>query len=274
MNAPIPVRKPDFSAIFSRSPIPAADTGSATMAEQPIVAQRTDQEHQSYPGAGLLPVIFIGYLFYRRVKNSKISKKADKTDAEDLSLAMDAAASVASGEYYRNIRNDFFGSSADGVNLQKGEVILFATRSSYYRDRVIKHYSGRSVGTTVKVGGMPIRFGASKGKPVDVRETIHESDGVFILTNKAVYFNGDKKSLRILLGKIVSYRAEEDYITIQRDAETAYPQKFTIPFKSAIVVERLLDDAVEGVVADKMQIDDNGESDVSPEMVLTMRDSH
>lgn len=262
MYAPIPSKKPDFSAIFTDQQVPASGaTQSVASVEQPVAAQ--EQHADGIPGAGLLPIMAIGYLFYRRVKKSKAVK-----EAADLRLAIEA---IDSGDYYRDISSHSFGAAAEGINLSKGEVILFATRSQYYRDRVTKHYSGRSVGITLRVAGMPLRFGASKGTPVDVRETIHVSDGIFVLTNKSVYFNGDKKSLRILLGKIVSYRADKDTIVIQRDAETAYPQRFVIPFGS-VVVERLLDDAVSGVVADMVSVS-AASDDVSPEMVLAMGDA-
>lgn len=271
MYAPIPSKKPDFSAIFTDQQVPASGaTQSVASVEQPVAAQ--ERHADGIPGAGLLPIMAIGYLFYRRVKKSKIVKDASVKEAADLRLAIEVINSIDSGDYYRDISSNSFGAAAEGINLSKGEIILFATRSQYYRDRVTKHYSGRSVGTTLRVAGMPLRFGASKGKPIDVRETILESDGTFVLTNKAVYFNGDKKSLRILLGKIVSYRADKDTIVIQRDAETAYPQRFAIPFRGSVVVERLLDDAVSGVVADMVSVS-AASDDVSPEMVLAMGDA-
>lgn len=271
MNTPIPERKPDFNAILSDTTLPAAGSDVAVMVDQPTLPQTN--EHAGVPGSSLLPVLFVGYLFYRYVKGTKIASAA-KARADDESVVNGIVSSVIDGSYYKGLSNDDFGNAAAGINLAKDERILFAAPSKYYRDRVIKHYEGRSVGTTIRLAGVPIRLGASKGRPIDVRETIFESDGVFVLTTRAVYFNGNKKSLRILLGKIVSYKGEADHVVIQRDAETAYPQRFTVPGSQALIVEALLDDATTGVTASKLSMAVDHEDDVTPELALTMRDAN
>lgn len=271
MNTPIPERKPDFNAILSDPTLPAAGSDVAVMVDQPTLPQTN--EDAGVPGGSLLPVLFVGYLFYRYVKGTKIASAA-KARADDESVVNGIVSSVIDGSYYKGLSNDDFGNAAAGINLAKDERILFAAPSKYYRDRVIKHYEGRSAGTTIRLAGMPIRLGASKGRPIDVRETIFESDGVFVLTTRAVYFNGNKKSVRILLGKIVSYKGEADHVVIQRDAETAYPQRFTVPGSQALIVEALLDDATTGVTASKLSQAVDHEDDVTTEMVLTMRDAN
>lgn len=271
MNTPIPEKKPDFNAILSDTALPAVGSEAVVMVDQPT--QPIRQDGSGMPGGPLLPVLFVGYLFYRYVKGAKIASTA-KTRADDERLVNGVVSSVIDGSYYKGLSNDDFGNAAAGINLAKDERILFAAPSKYYRDRVVKHYEGRSAGTTIRLAGVPIRLGASKGKPIDVRETIFESDGVFVLTTRAVYFNGNKKSVRILLGKIVSYKGEADHVVIQRDAETAYPQRFTVPGSQALIVEALLDDATTGVTASKLSMAVDHEDDVTSELVLTMRDAN
>jgi len=273
MNTPIPERKPDFNAVFSDTTLPAA-AGSdvAVIVDQPNPPQTN--EAAGVPGSSLLPMLFIGYLFYRYVKGAKIASAAKARADDDEDVVNGIVSSVIDGSYYKGLSNDDFGNAAAGINLAKDERILFAAPSKYYRDRVIKHYEGRSAGTTIRLAGMPIRLGASKGRPIDVRETIFESDGVFVLTTRAVYFNGNKKSVRILLGKIISYKGEADHVVIQRDAETAYPQRFTVPGSQALIVEALLDDATTGVTASKISMVVDHEDDVTPEMTLAMRDAN
>lgn len=60
MYAPIPSKKPDFSAIFTDQQVPASGaTQSVASVEQPVAAQ--ERHADGIPGAGLLPIMTAGF---------------------------------------------------------------------------------------------------------------------------------------------------------------------------------------------------------------------
>lgn len=251
----IPERKPSFDSIVDNA------LGQII----PVVEQAGGIDWSQLIGWG---VIALSASMYLAARVLKAKTKAEVKESSDSDKIIDM---ISNGRYYKEMMNNNpWGHLVDGVNLAKGEVVLYACRSSYLRDRVIKHYKGKSAGLGFRVmKGVNFRVGASKGVPVDVRETIHESDGVFILTNRAIYFKGDKKSLRILHGKIVHFESDGKYITVNRDAVTAYPQHFSIA-GAADIVERLMADVMEGV--DFASYDGRTES-VDAELSMAMMES-
>jgi len=125
MYAPIPSKKPDFSAIFTDQQVPASGaTQSVASVEQPVAAQ--ERHADGIPGAGLLPIMAIGYLFYRRVKKSKIVKDASVKEAADLRLAIEVINSIDSGDYYRDISSNSFGAAAEGIKSLESAVAFAA----------------------------------------------------------------------------------------------------------------------------------------------------
>lgn len=115
-------------------------------------------------------------------------------------------------------------------NLQKGErPVWYYKNSDYVEDKVRRHYEGRSQGISVRVAkGVYYRVGAFKGRPVDTTERVRVDSGLFLVTDKHLYFAGPKKSLRIPYAKIVSFEPFENGIGIHRDAVTATAQMFTV----------------------------------------------
>lgn len=111
-------------------------------------------------------------------------------------------------------------------NLQKKEKIVWACGAHYYHQKTKSKYVGSSDGVSVRImKGVYYRKSAYKGQRVQVDETLYGGYGVFAISNKHLYFSGDKP-FRIRLDKIVSINAFEDGITIQKEGVTSKPQTF------------------------------------------------
>lgn len=115
------------------------------------------------------------------------------------------------------------------INLQKSEQVVWAfTNADYLEDKTRREYVGRSSGVSVRVAkGVYYRVGQFRGHPVERTERVHVASGLFIVTNKNLYFHSSVKALRIPYSKIVSFEPYSDGIGIMRDAASAKPQIFT-----------------------------------------------
>jgi len=114
------------------------------------------------------------------------------------------------------------------VNLEKGEqVVWIFPRTEYLEDRTHRQYVGGSAGVSVRVvKGVYFHTSSFKGQPVDrtVRQLV--DTGLFVATNKNIYFAGPAKSLRLPYAKIVSFQPYSDGIGVVRDSASAKPQVF------------------------------------------------
>lgn len=115
-------------------------------------------------------------------------------------------------------------------NLQKTEKVVWVFQNvNYYEEKTRTRYVGGSQGVSIRIAkGLYYRTGAFKGERVQTSETIHADTGLLGVTNKHVYFAGSSKRFRIAYNKIVSFEPFSDGIGVQRDAQTAKPQSFSI----------------------------------------------
>jgi hypothetical protein len=113
-------------------------------------------------------------------------------------------------------------------NFQKIENLIWLfTGVNYYEERSKTHYTGGSQGMSVRIAkGLYYRASAFRGDPVVTSRTVLLDRGLMAVTNKHIYFAGDHKSFRVPYHKIVSFRALDKGIGIQRDAQSAKPQIF------------------------------------------------
>jgi len=114
------------------------------------------------------------------------------------------------------------------VNLQKGEQVVWLFRDTdYLEDKIRREYVGRSQGVSLRVmKGVYYRVGGFRGRPVEHTERVKVDRGLFVVTNKNIYFAGPAKSLRIPYSKIVSFEPYSNGIGIMRDATNAKAQLF------------------------------------------------
>ena len=114
------------------------------------------------------------------------------------------------------------------VNLQKGEVVVWAfPNSGYLEDKVRRTYVGRTQGWNIRVmKGIYYRTSAFQGHPIDQTIRTQVDTGMVVLTNRNIYFAGSRKSVRVPYAKIISFEPYSDGIGVMRDAATAKPQVF------------------------------------------------
>ena len=126
--------------------------------------------------------------------------------------------------------------------LQKAERwILAADNVEYAEMRVQRRIEGRSAGASVRVmKGVSVRTGASRGTPVERDVLTHRGRGMFAVSTKHLFFNGDR-SFRIPYGKIVSAQSVGSMgLEIVRDRASALPEYFGIGGEDADFVAELI----------------------------------
>lgn len=114
------------------------------------------------------------------------------------------------------------------INFQKEEqVVWLFPDTKYFEDKVFRKYVGRTAGLSVRVmKGVYLRSGAFKGMPVDNVERTLVGQGLFVVTDKNLYFVCSAKSIRVPFSKIVSFEPYQDGVGIMKDNATAKPQTF------------------------------------------------
>jgi len=125
--------------------------------------------------------------------------------------------------------------------LQRNEVWLFAMGDVPYSEvRTQRRIEGRSTGTSIRVAkGVSVRAGASRGTPVERDVLTDRGAGIFALSTKHVYFNGER-SFRIPMGKIVSAQIVNGGLELVRDRASAQPEYFGLKQDDAAFVVDLI----------------------------------
>lgn len=113
-------------------------------------------------------------------------------------------------------------------NLQKSETLVWIfPRTEYLEERTHREYVGGYSGVSVRVArGLYFRTGGFRGHPVERVALEPRDTGLLGLTTKHVYFHGTSASFRVPYRKIVSFRAYDDGMGIQKDGARARPQIF------------------------------------------------
>lgn len=113
-------------------------------------------------------------------------------------------------------------------NFQKSEALIWAFNNvAYYEEKTRRQYVGGSHGVSFRIAkGVYYRVGAFRGQPVETTERVHVDTGLLAVTTKHLYFQGQTKTFRVRLDKVISFMPYSDGVGIQRDAATAKPQFF------------------------------------------------
>lgn len=113
-----------------------------------------------------------------------------------------------------------------GINFMKSEAPFYSIDLGYYKEKTRTEYKGGSTGYSFRVAkGFWVRQSAFQGKPISEEYMNFEGVGTIILTNKHLYFKGDK-SFRIKLNKLVDMTPHSNGIGIMRDTASAKPEFF------------------------------------------------
>lgn len=111
----------------------------------------------------------------------------------------------------------------------------------YYEQRTKREFKGRSAGTSVRVmKGVSVRVGQSRGTPIESDEIIDRGIGMLAVTNKHIYFDGER-TFRVNFSKIVAVdRAGDNAVSITRDRASAHPEFFVVGEQDAAFAYKLL----------------------------------
>lgn len=125
--------------------------------------------------------------------------------------------------------------------LQRTEKMLLAAENVPYSEmRVKREIQGRSAGASVRVAkGMSVRVGGSRGTPVERDVLTPRGSGLFGLSTKHVFFNGER-TFRIPISKIVSAQVVNVGLEIVRDRASAQPEFFGLSEDGAEFVVDLI----------------------------------
>lgn len=110
--------------------------------------------------------------------------------------------------------------------LKSEHLILTIPSIRYLETRTRRRTEGRSAGTSVRVmKGVSMRVGASSGQSVEHEEVTDRGAGQFAISNKHLFFSGER-SLRVPLAKIITARYEREHLVITRDRVNSLPEYF------------------------------------------------
>ena len=114
--------------------------------------------------------------------------------------------------------------------LKSERPLLVMKGVEYGENKARRRTVGRTGGASIRVAkGVSIRAGGYSGTPVHYEELVTYGDGVFAITNKHIYFAGDRKNVRIPHGKIVSVEPEGDgVLKVTRDRVSGLPEFFSV----------------------------------------------
>lgn len=125
------------------------------------------------------------------------------------------------------------------ILLGKKEQLLWVFKDvNGYEEKTGRKYIGGSNGVSMRVcKGVYYRVGASKGHSVEYQYQNDLGKGVFIITNKNLYFIGSKQ-VKLGIQKILSFEPYSDGIVLVKDGATPKPYTF-VGFDSWFVVNAM-----------------------------------
>ena len=124
--------------------------------------------------------------------------------------------------------------------LKSERPLLILVGVEYGENKARRRTVGKTGGASFRVAkGVSIRTGGYSGTPVHYEELVTYGTGCFAITNKHIYFSGDRKNVRIPHGQIVSLEQEGDEILkVTRDRVSGLPEFFSV---TAIWIDCVLD---------------------------------
>jgi hypothetical protein len=120
--------------------------------------------------------------------------------------------------------------SAPNVVLTKDERVVWTEPAQLFEERVTSRtWDGGNQGVSIPTGvaGIRLNFGKTKGRLNVTRNHVPVASGDLIITTRHVFFNGDTKSSKAALTKIVTFNCADDGATI---AVTGRVNPWTVMF--------------------------------------------
>lgn len=125
------------------------------------------------------------------------------------------------------------------ILLGKKEQLLWVFKEvKGYEEKNGRKYVGGSNGVSMRVcKGVYYRVGANKGHSIEYKYYNEMGSGVFIITNKNLYFIGDKQ-VKISISKVLSFKPYSDGIELVKDGANPKPYTF-VGFDSWFVINAM-----------------------------------
>ena len=109
---------------------------------------------------------------------------------------------------------------------KKEQVLWVDTLVEGLEEKTGKRYEGASQGVSIRLcKGVYYKTAASKGYPVEYQYNKSLGIGSFVITNKHVYFLGDKQ-VKLPYSKIISFEEYSDGVTLVKDGVNPKPYTF------------------------------------------------
>ena len=118
---------------------------------------------------------------------------------------------------------------------KKEQVLWVFTGVTGYEEKTGRRYIGGSRGVSLRIcKGVYYRIGASKGHSVDYQYQNELGQGIFVVTNKNLYFLGAKQ-VKMAISKVLSFEPYSNGIVLVKDGANPKPYTF-MGFDSWFVV--------------------------------------
>ena len=177
-----------------------------------------------------------------RAKALQVKKDARRRQLEAVTSFQDAIVNIAQANAFPEV--DWLATTGlDRLPFRflKSERPLLVLKGVVYAEMKARRRTvGKTGGASFRIAkGVSIRTGGYSGTPVHYEELVTYGEGVFAITNKHIYFSGDRKNVRIPHGKIVSLEQEDDgVLKVTRDRVSGLPEFFSV---TALWIDCLLD---------------------------------
>jgi hypothetical protein len=147
----------------------------------------------------------------------------DKKGAYTLAAQAAVLREVLSG----NVPSIFSFERDPPFNFEKDEKIVWYHYAGYMKEKTVRSFVGGSQGVSVRVmKGVYYRVNAFQGHPVEKSQLEAIDAGRLAITDKHIYFGGEKTSFRIPLKKIVGFVPFSDGFGLFRDTPNAKQEVF------------------------------------------------
>lgn len=129
------------------------------------------------------------------------------------------------------------------LRLKDGEGVLWTFQNvRLYTYRSKTQYVGGSQGVSLRIAkGVYYRVGASKGQAVKTDYLSEDAHGALFLTNMALYFLSDRRTITLPATKIVAVELFSDAVKVTRAGVNARPMLFSLddPSFAGMLISRI-----------------------------------
>lgn len=127
------------------------------------------------------------------------------------------------------------------IILTKGEIAYWAEPAALFEEKVVgRSYQGGSSGVSFRVmKGVSFRVGAHRGQMVSQTAHVPVSNGLLVITNRRIIFQGDNKSFATKLDKLIDLNPHLDGLRFSESGRQK-PRLISLPNQNGDIVCEVL----------------------------------